>query len=103
MNTGWTGGSFGNGGKRFSLSVTRQILNSVLENKIDKYKNSSIPFFNFMIPEAISGIDANILDPRIDRCNEDFDNQARELAIMFKNNFKRFNSSDVIIAAGPNV
>jgi phosphoenolpyruvate carboxykinase (ATP) len=101
VNTGWTGGSYGKGGKRFSLPVTRKILNAALDNKISSYKKSTIPFFDFMIPSSIDGISDDVLDPRISRDSSDFDKDAKALADMFKSNFTRFNASDSVIAAGP--
>ena len=103
VNTGWTGGSYGNGGERFSLPTTRKILNAALEGKVASYVPSSIPHFNFMVPSSIDGIDNSVLDPRLGRNEQEFDRDAKELALMFKDNFDRFEASENIIVAGPQV
>jgi len=101
INTGWTGGAYGQGGERFSLKTTRAILHAVLENRIANFKPSTIPYFNFMIPEQIEGIAPEVLDPRLQRNTTAFDQDAATLAQQFRDNFTRFTTREVIVGAGP--
>ncbi|MBT4884520.1 MAG: phosphoenolpyruvate carboxykinase (ATP), partial [Legionellales bacterium] len=101
INTGWTGGSYGGGGVRFDLTMTRDLVNAVLSNSIASFKRSTIPYFNFDIPESIPNIAPEILDPRLGRDEKEFDKDAASLAAMFRENFKRFNTQEKIMCAGP--
>lgn len=101
INTGWTGGAYGQGGERFSLKTTRAILHAVLENRITNFKSSTIPYFNFMIPEQIEGIAPEVLDPRLQRNTTAFDQDAATLAQQFRDNFTRFTAREAIVGAGP--
>ena len=103
VNTGWTGGAFGHGGNRFALGVTRQLINIILDDKVTQYIPASIPFFNFKIPAEIPGVSPEVLDPRTGVCQETFDKYALSLAEMFRDNFKRFNTTNDILLAGPNI
>lgn len=103
INTGWTGGSYHSGGQRFDLPTTRLLLNSALSGSITTYKQATVPYFNFSIPQAIEGVGAEVLDPRISRDHSNFDQDAKALAEQFIENFKRFSVSDAIRTAGPQI
>ena len=103
MNTGWTNGSYSNGGHRFELATTRAILTAVMENKVNTYKKSTTPYFDFMIPSEISGIAESTLDPASARTDAEFTTDAANLAKMFQDNFSRFEITTDIAAAGPEI
>jgi phosphoenolpyruvate carboxykinase (ATP) len=62
MNTGWSGGMYGVG-KRMSLKVTRQLLDSIHDGSLQKAEYEVMPGFNFHVPKACNGVDSKILMP----------------------------------------
>lgn len=103
VNTGWTGGAHGEGGKRFSIPTTRAIVSAIVSGSLKTTTYSKLPGFNFDIPMAIAGVDANLLDPRKTWQDQTaYQNHARTLIEKFNENFKRFDVSDEIKAAAPN-
>ncbi len=59
MNTGWNGT-----GKRISIKDTRGIIDAILDGSIDKAPTKVMPFFDFVVPTELPGVDPKILDPR---------------------------------------
>ena len=59
VNTGWNGT-----GKRISIKDTRGIIDAILDGSIDKAPTKVIPFFDFVVPTELPGVDPKILDPR---------------------------------------
>ena len=59
VNTGWNGT-----GKRISIRDTRGIIDAILDGSIDKAPTKVIPFFDFVVPTELPGVDPKILDPR---------------------------------------
>lgn len=104
VNTGWTGGSYGQGGQRFSIPVTRAIVQATLNGELQNAEFSKMPGFNFLIPRALGELDPHLLNPRNTwRDSHAYDEQARLLINKFIENFKRFEVSEAIQAAGPSV
>ncbi|MDH6305999.1 phosphoenolpyruvate carboxykinase (ATP) [Parabacteroides sp. PF5-5] len=100
VNTGWNGS-----GKRISIKDTRGIIDAILDGSIDKAPTKSIPYFDFVVPTALPGVDPNILDPR-DTYSEasQWTTKAEDLANRFINNFKKFTGNDLgksLVNAGP--
>jgi phosphoenolpyruvate carboxykinase (ATP) len=62
INTGWFGGAYGEG-KRFPLSVTRQIIRSIKKNNGYDLKFQKLEPFGFNIPLEIPEIDNHFLNP----------------------------------------
>jgi phosphoenolpyruvate carboxykinase (ATP) len=62
LNTGWTGGKYGVG-KRFSIKLTRQLLNAALDGKLDAVDYNVHPIFNLHMPTSCEGVDAAVFDP----------------------------------------
>jgi phosphoenolpyruvate carboxykinase (ATP) len=52
INTGWTGGPYGKGGKRYSIPTTRSVVSSILNGDLKEAKYKKVPRFNFEIPEG---------------------------------------------------
>ena len=91
LNTGWSGGSYGEG-KRISIELTRKILKFILSNK-KNLQTRKDKFFNFCVPIEIEGVPKNLLNPRENWANaSDYDRSAAELKTMFVNNFQQFSS-----------
>ncbi len=104
VNTGWTGGSYGQGGKRFSIPTTRNIVRAIVNGELRQANYEILPGFNLAIPTEIAGIDKKILNPMKTWIDEkSYKACAQLLTENFKENFKKFNVSDAIRDAGPKV
>lgn len=104
VNTGWTGGAYGEGGSRFSIPVTRNIVSAILNGKLNTVSYEKMPIFNLDIPTAVPGVDRQLLDPRLAWHDQQaFDINVKMLAQQFRDNFtQKFNQViDVIKNAGP--
>lgn len=89
VNTGWFGGASGVG-HRISLSITREIITSILEGTILSAKFKKDEIFGFDIVQQIAGIKQN-LNPQDSWDSADEYQQARKkLAQKFIKNFQRF-------------
>jgi len=104
VNTGWTGGAYGEGGKRFDIPTTRKVINAVLNRELDSASYEVMPKFKLAIPTAINGVDEKILNPVNAWWNAaDYNKHANPLIESFIANFKRFKVSPEITAAGPDL
>jgi len=105
VNTGWTGGPFGEG-RRMPIQATRTMLRAALGGRLDTVEFREDELFGLAVPLQVQGVDHDLLDPRSTwRDPERYDVKARELAELFAANFaKRFGDVDAAIrAAGPRV
>ncbi|MEA3353083.1 MAG: phosphoenolpyruvate carboxykinase (ATP) [Campylobacterota bacterium] len=110
VNTGWTGGAYGTG-SRMSIKNTRACINGILDGKINNSEFETIPVFNLNIPKTLEGVDTEVLNPRNTWEDKDaYDKQAKELASMYVENFKKYlvddcdeDSSFDFTSAGPKV
>ncbi|MBO6798460.1 phosphoenolpyruvate carboxykinase [Maricaulis sp.] len=90
VNTGWTGGAYGTG-NRMPIKATRALLNAALDGSLKGANYREDQNFGFMVPVAVDGVDASILDPRSTWSDKAaYDAQAAKLAGMFIENFKKF-------------
>ena len=100
VNTGWNGT-----GKRISIRDTRGIIDAILDGSIDKAPTKTIPFFNFVVPTELPGVDSNILDPRDTYdCACKWEEKAKDLAARFIKNFAKYEGNEAgkaLVAAGP--
>jgi phosphoenolpyruvate carboxykinase (ATP) len=100
VNTGWTGGAFG-AGERMPIAATRALLHAALEGALDDARYRTDPVFGFEVPTAVPGVDSKLLDPRSTwRDPAAYDQKARELGEMFRDNFEKFGDPE-LAAAGP--
>jgi phosphoenolpyruvate carboxykinase (ATP) len=103
VNTGWTGGPFGEG-ERMPIKETRAMLAAALEGELDDVGYREDPIFGFQVPVEVPGVVSSLLDPRSTWNDTDaYDRKARELARMFRDNFEQFSdeAGDDVAAAGP--
>ena len=100
VNTGWNGS-----GKRISIKDTRGIIDAILDGSIDKAPTKVIPYFDFVVPTELPGVDPNILDPRDTyECACKWEEKAKDLAGRFIKNFAKFTGNEAgkaLVAAGP--
>ena len=100
VNTGWNGT-----GKRISIRDTRGIIDAILDGSIDKAPTKVIPYFDFVVPTELPGVDPKILDPRDTYSDAaQWDEKAKDLAGRFIKNFAKFTGNEAgkkLVAAGP--
>jgi phosphoenolpyruvate carboxykinase (ATP) len=91
INTGWTGGPVSAGGKRMPIKLTRALLNAALNGSLAQSEWRVDPVFGFRVPVKVEGVDPVLLNPRNTWGDKDaYDAQAKKLAGMFRDNFKKF-------------
>jgi phosphoenolpyruvate carboxykinase (ATP) len=94
VNTGWTGGGVGVG-NRIALSHTRSIVRAVLGGTLDDVDVVAEPFFGLHVPLAVPGVPDEMLLPRIAWADKDaYEDAARRLSLMFRENFRKYESRD---------
>jgi len=102
VNTGWTGGAYGDGGQRFSIATTRAIVHAIIRGDLINARTRHLEQLNLEIPIYVHGIDNRILNPRDTWCDQTaYDRAARHLIHLFDENFGRYEVDDSIRAAGP--
>jgi phosphoenolpyruvate carboxykinase (ATP) len=103
VNTGWTGGPFGEG-ERMPIAATRALLHGALSGALDDAGYRVDPVFGFEVPTEVPGVESSLLDPRSTwRDPEAYDGKARELAQMFRANYEHFEADapPEVAAAAP--
>ena len=104
VNTGWTGGAHGEGGKRFSIPTTRAVVRAIVNGDLKNAPYEKFPGFHFDIPTELPGVESQLLNPK--KCWQDpkaFTAHSRKLIELFNENFKRFHVADAIKQAGPSL
>ena len=103
INTGWSGGPYGVG-ERVDIAATREMVRAVIEGRLDGAETRKDPFFGLNVPLEVPGVPTEILNPR-DTWPDGtaYDERARKLAGLFRENFGKFESSvsEVVKDAGP--
>ena len=100
VNTGWNGT-----GKRISIRDTRGIIDAILDGAINTAPTKTIPYFNFVVPTALPGVDPAILDPRDTYADASvWEEKAKDLSARFIKNFAKFTGNEAgkaLVEAGP--
>lgn len=105
VNTGWTGGPFGQG-NRMKLAYTRRMVSAALCGELEDAETAPHPVFGVHMPRHVQGVPDEVLDPRQTWDDpEAYDMQAARLAGMFNENFRLFADgvSPAVREAGPHV
>jgi phosphoenolpyruvate carboxykinase (ATP) len=103
VNTGWTGGPYGEG-RRMPIQATRALLRAALSGELAGVEYRTDPVFGFEVPVSVPGVESSLLNPRLTWADpQSYDEKARELAEMFRENFSSFQADDNIVAGGPRV
>jgi phosphoenolpyruvate carboxykinase (ATP) len=103
LNTGWTGGPVGTG-QRIKLGYTRRMVTAALGGELDNVETWVDPIFGLQVPKHVEGVPAEVLRPR-DTWKDPaaYDAKASQLADMFAENFKKYESgvTEEVKTAGP--
>ena len=91
VNTGWIGGSPSSGASRISIKDTRNIIDSILNEKINQSDFKKDKIFGLMMPGYLEGIDSQILDPiNAWSDKEKYQFESKKLSDLFKENFIKY-------------
>jgi phosphoenolpyruvate carboxykinase (ATP) len=86
------------------IAYTRAMITAALSGQLDNVKFERDPVFNIDVPLSCPGVPAEVLQPKNTWADKAaFDAQAKKLAGMFTENFKRFEATakPEVKAAGP--
>ncbi|HLN31861.1 MAG TPA: phosphoenolpyruvate carboxykinase (ATP) [Gemmataceae bacterium] len=103
VNTGWTGGSFGQG-HRIELRYTRSMVRAILNGSLADVPVTPDAIFGVLIPSSCHGVPTELLQPRSTWKNQtEYEAKARKLADLFQANFKTYagSVSEAVRTAGP--
>lgn len=82
VNTGWTGGSYGDG-ERISIRTTRKIIDKILDGTLSKCKTVKHSYTSLMIPKP-DDLDDDILFPEFSWQNRgDYEDTIKKLTSLF--------------------
>ena len=105
VNTGWTGGSYGEG-HRIALRHTRSIVQAIYSGVLGDAPTTVDPVFGLQVVTAAPHVPSELLQPRQTwQVAEAYDQTARKLAGLFAKNFAQYASgvSPEVSAAGPRI
>jgi len=103
INTGWISGPYGIG-YRIKLNHTRSIIEAALNNNLNSVEYENDEIFGLQMPKSCPNVPSQILKPwNTWKNKEDYIKQAKKLAILFNENFEKFNtvSEKEILLGGP--
>jgi phosphoenolpyruvate carboxykinase (ATP) len=103
VNTGWTGGPYGVG-HRIKIAYTRAMVNAALDGSLEDSGFELDPIFGVQVPAACCDVPDAVLRPRQTWQDKSaYDQQARQLAGMFAENFQQFEDmvGEDVRSAGP--
>ena len=103
INTGWTGGEYGQG-QRIPLKYTRAMIQAVLGEELNDTAFLSYGAFRLKVPIAVSEVPNTLLDPRSTWSNPmEYDKKEELLSQLFIENFEQFKDKceEEILEASP--
>ena len=90
INTGWTGGSNGDG-HRIRLSYTRAMITAALQGELDHVDYETHPIFSIAFPKHCPGVPDELLNPlNTWKDKNAYDEKAKFLAGLFTKNFEKY-------------
>ncbi|KAG5355203.1 Phosphoenolpyruvate carboxykinase [ATP] [Yarrowia sp. C11] len=105
LNTGWTGQSYTNGGKRCPLKYTRAILDSIHSGELAKVEYENFDVFNLQVPKTAPNVPSEILNPARawSGGKDQFNEEVTKLGKLFNENFEKYQDMALpeVVAAGP--
>ena len=102
VNTGWTGGAYGEGGKRFSIPTTRAVVSAVVNNSLLNVPTEKLFGFNLDIPIRVEGVETPLLNPqKLWKDQQAYRKKANILITKFQENFSRFKNVEYLVKFGP--
>lgn len=103
VNTGWAGGSYGKGGNRMKLPLTRAMITACLNGELEKSEFVLDPIFNVQVPTSCPGVPDEVLIPeKMWQDKAEYQKVAKNLAELFRKNFTKYsNMPDAVVQAGP--
>jgi len=103
LNTGWTGGPYGIG-HRFKLQYTRTFVDAILDGSLTAQDFREHEVFGLRMPTDVPGVPSNVLHPRNTWDDQDaYDEKAKYLAKLFRDNDAKYQLTDEVRSAGPKV
>src|SRR5690606_10171475 len=105
INTGWSGGSFGEGA-RVKLKYTRAMISAALKGKLDRKKYKKHEVFQVEVPQSCPHVPEEILNPRDTwKDKSRYDETAKKVADKFIKNFEKYKdyASEAIASGGPQI
>ncbi len=103
VNTGWTGGAYGQG-RRIALAQTRRLVHAVLNDELTDVAFAPDPVFSVLVPRSCPDVPSELLQPRSTwKSGEAYDAQAKRLVELFRKNFQKYSTQtpDKVRRAGP--
>ncbi len=89
VNTGWSGGPFGEG-ERMDINLTRALVKASMNGDLKDVAYLDDPIFHVKIPQSCPGVPAQILNPRETwKDKEAYDKRAQKLAGEFAAHFEK--------------
>ncbi|HEX8651625.1 MAG TPA: phosphoenolpyruvate carboxykinase [Pyrinomonadaceae bacterium] len=90
VNTGWSGGAYGTG-QRMKIAHTRAMIRAILNGSLVGVETEPDPIFGVNVPVSCPGVPTEVLQPRNTWADKEaYDRQARNLARLFNENFKKY-------------
>jgi phosphoenolpyruvate carboxykinase (ATP) len=85
------------------IQATRALLHAALSGRLEGVEYRVDESFGFEVPLSVPGVDQALLDPRSTWSDPTaYDEQARNLAAMFRKNFEKFpDAGEDAVSAGP--
>ncbi|KAK1443102.1 PEP crbxkin [Babesia gibsoni] len=104
LNTGWINGYVGSAkGRRIPLKYTRAIVDAIHNGTLRNAKYQKMDVFDLMFPTEIEGVPAEVLNQKLGWGSDAYDQQVKELAVKFAENFKTYQdaANESILKGGP--